>query len=96
MERERVRVRDTEGKRKRNRCRDTERGRWSTPWTRHSGHRGWSQSRGLCLWEPGGDAAGHAASLTGCPVKPWGPGSPRSPCVGGRRGMELTVGGSES
>lgn len=43
----------------------------------------------------GGGAAWWAASLTRCPVEPWGPGSPRSPCVGGRRGMESAVGGSE-
>lgn len=47
---------------------------------RGSGHRRWSHSRGLGLWDPGGGAAGWAASLTCCPMEPWGPGSPRSPC----------------
>lgn len=59
---------------------------------RSSGLSVWSQSRGLSLWDPGGGAAGWAASLTRCPVEPWGPGSPRSPCVGGRRGIESAIG----
>lgn len=94
-EKYRVRVRDIEKKRgkervQRHSARETEHALDHTE--RGSGHRAWSQSSGFCQWDPGGGAAGWVASLTRCPMEPWGPGSPRSPCVGGRKGMELDLG----